>query len=421
MIRTHILPCTIPRARADELNRASGAIYTGILVAHWRLVRKKGLWLSEASGTRWGDTRTAAKMHAHSIDAAQQGFYKACDVTRSLRQAGIAEAKFPYHRKKFRTTIWKTTGIKRRGHILHLSGGGRTKKARDERAVGVPIPERLRDCLKFLEVRLVYDKYARRYTWHIAVEDGLKPKAAPGDNVVSVDLGEIHPAVVGDKAHAIVITCRERRSRSQGHAKRLATIAQAIARKAKKSRRHRRLVRAKVRMKAKHARILRDIEHKVSHEVVAFAAERQAGTIVIGDIRDIADGIDRGAEHNGRMSRLNHGKIRAYIAYKAEAEGINVELVDEHHTTQTCPSCGQRHKPRGRTYRCPSCRFQAHRDVVGQVNILSRFLEGDVGRIPAPADVKYRIPRDVRVLRRRCGHQPGGDPRSPGATPWNLG
>jgi hypothetical protein len=61
-------------------------------VAHWRLVRKKGLWLSEGSGRRWGDTRTDARMHAHAIGAAQEGFYKACDVTRAVRKAGIAES-----------------------------------------------------------------------------------------------------------------------------------------------------------------------------------------------------------------------------------------------------------------------------------------------------------------------------------------
>jgi hypothetical protein len=69
-------------------------------------------------------------------------------------------------------------------------------------------------------------------------------------------------------------------------------------------------------------------------------------------------------------------------------------------------------KPRGRTYHRPSCGFQAHRDVVGQVNILSRFLEGDVGRIPAPADVKYRIPHDLRVMR---GCRDTGQERTPGA------
>ena len=81
MIRTHILPCTIPRARADELNRSGGTIYSGILVAHYRTFRRKGIWLSEGSGKRWGDSRTDARMHAHSIDAAQEGFYKACETT----------------------------------------------------------------------------------------------------------------------------------------------------------------------------------------------------------------------------------------------------------------------------------------------------------------------------------------------------
>ena len=277
---------------------------------------------------------------------------------------------------------------------------GRSRPVDSGSECKIPVPERLRDCLRFIEVRLVYDKRARRYTWHIVVEDGLKPKPAPGTNVVSVDLGEIHPAVVGDKGRASVITCRERRSLGQGHAKRLAKIQRAIARKKRGSRRRQRLVRAKARMNAKHRQVMRDIEHKVSRAVVEFAAERQAGTIVIGDIRDIADRVDCGKEHNGRMSRLDHGKIRTYVAYKAAAEGIKVELADEHHTTKTCPHCGNRHKPRGRTYRCPSCRFQAHRDVVGQINILSRFLEGDVGRIPAPADVKYRIPHNLRVMRR---------------------
>ncbi|MBV8076086.1 MAG: transposase [Planctomycetaceae bacterium] len=397
------------------------------MVRHRRVWRQGGRhWLSEKAGTFLSDLRLREQpvpkgIHSHSIDAAQQGFYKACETTGGLRKAGFTGARFPCHTKEFRTTIWKDTGFKREGDILKLSGGGRTKKEREERSVALSIPERLRDCLRFLEIRLVYDKHARRYTWHVVVENGIKPKPSPGDNVVSVDLGEIHPAVVGDKEQAIVITCRERRSRSQGHAKRLAKIQKAAARKTKGSHRHRRLMRAKARMKAKHARIIRDIEHKVSHEVVEFAAERKAGTIVIGDVRDIADGIDDGKEHNGRMSRWNHGKIRFSIEYKAAAEGIKVEPpVDEHSTTKTCPHCGKRHNPRGRNFDCPAFGIRTHRDVVGQINILSRFLKGDVGLLPAPTDVKYRIPRDVRVLRSCCGHQPGSHPRSPGSHPRGI-
>src|SRR5439155_21300406 len=139
---------------------------------------------------------------------------------------------------------------------------------------------------------------------------------------------------------------------------------------------------------------------KISREIVNTAVAQQAGTIVIGDVRDIADGTDKGAKHNQKMSQWNHGKIRQYVTYKAEAEGIKVELEDEKYTTQTCPSCGHRHKPRGRTYRCPSCGFQAHRDVVGQVNILSKYQHGEPGQIAAPSVVKYRIPHNLRAMRR---------------------
>jgi putative transposase len=395
VIRTHTIPCHLPRAQADAFNRQSGAIYTGVLVAHWRVYRRKDHWLSLGAAKRWSDRRGTAAMHAHTVDAAQEGFYKACVVTRALRKAGFPEAKFPYHRKKFRTTIWKNTAIRRQGDVLVLSNGrGGTK-------VTITIPEHLRDVLRFLEVRLVYDKLARRYAWHIVVENGKRPKPAPGENVVAVDLGEIHPAVLSDEHSAVIITCRERRHEGQGHNKRFAKINRAISRKKKGSRRRKRLVRAKVRMKAKHARVARDMDHKISRAVVDAAVEREAGTIVLGDVRDVADEVDCGKVQNQKTSQWTHGKIRQYVEYKAQAEGIKVELEDEAYTTQTCPNCSHRHKPGGRNYRCPSCGIQAHRDVVGAVNILSRFKHGEPGKIPAPSIVKHRMPHNLRLMRRR--------------------
>jgi putative transposase len=393
VIRTHTIPCRLPRAWADALNRASGSIYTGILVAHGRVLRKKHFWLSESAGTRWSDRRTQAPLHAHSLDAAQQGFYRACATTRALRRAGFSQARFPHRRKTFRTTVWKNTAIRRQGNTLVLSNG------RGQPPILIPLPVSLHAILRVREVRLVYDKKACRYTWHLVVENGKQPKPAPGGNVVAVDLGEIHPAVVGDEQEATVITCRERRHQSQGHAKRLGQLHRAMARKRKGSRRHKRLVRAKARMKAKHQRVMRDLEHKISRAVVETAVAQQAGTLVLGDVRDVADGVDCGTVHNQRMSQWDHGKIRQYITYKAEAEGIAVKLEEEAYTSQTCPQCGQRHKPKGRRYCCPACGFQAHRDVVGQVNILSRYQHGAPGQIRAPSVIKHRIPHNLRVMR----------------------
>jgi putative transposase len=387
MIRTHILPCALPRPLADALNLASGAIYTSVLVSHWRVVRHQGHWLSEKAGTRWSDSRLPVKpLHAHSIDAAQQGFYDACRTTRALRKAGMPEAKFPHWRKRFRTTIWKNTAIKKAGAVLMLS------KGKGNQPVTLTLPAHLADVLRILEVRLVYDKKARRYTWHVVVENGRQPRPAPGEHIVSVDLGEVHPAVIGDTDEATIITCRARRHAKQGHNKRLASITQAISKTNTGSRRHKRLVRAKVRMKAKHARVLRDMEHKISRAIIAVAMRRQAGTMVMGDVRDVADGVDLSKPSNQKISGWNHGKIRSYVEYKAQAEGIRLVLQDEQYTSQTCPYCGHRHKPRGRVYTCRACGFSGHRDVVGQVNILSAYTHGKPGMLPVPPTIKQRRP-----------------------------
>jgi len=398
MIRTHIIDCHLNRAEADALNRASGAIYTQTLVTHYRAYRKRGgrtrHWLSQFAAMRLNDYLTRDDpplLHAHSKDAAQEGFYKACKTARANREQG---AKYPHKRTWWHTTIWKQSGIRRQGDTLLLA------RARGLPPIIVLLPEQLRDVLRVLEVRLVYDRRAHRYTWHLIVENGKQPKVVPGSNVVSVDLGEIHPAVVGDEQQATIITCRERRHEQQGHAKRLAKLSKALSTKRKGSRRYKRLRAARTRMRAKHKRIMHDMEHKISRAVVDAAVEQQAGTIAIGDVRDVADGVNHGKKHNQQASQWNHGHLRQFISYKAEAEGIAVELVDEHYTTQTCPNCGCRHKPRGRTYTCGRCGFSAHRDVVGQINILSRYKAGQAGSLRAPAEIKHRIPHNLRVMRR---------------------
>src|SRR5262245_26523074 len=399
MIRTHIIECHLKRAEADALNQASGAIYTQTLITHYRVYRKRGHkkrhWLSQFAAMRLNDYLTRHEqplLHAHSKDAAQEAFYKPCKTAKANREKG---ANYPHKRKHWRTTIWKQSAIRRHRDRLLLS------RAKGLPPIAVELPEHLHDVLRVLETRLVYDRRAHRYTWHLVVENGKQPKAASGTNVVAVDLGEIHPAVVGDNQQATIISCRERRHAQQGHAKRLAKLSKALSRKQKGSRRERRLKQARSRMRAKHRRVMRDMEHKISRAVIEVAVEQQANRIVIGDVRDIADGVKHGKQHNQQSSHWNHGQIRRYITYKAEAEGMSVELVEEHYTTQTCPSCGKRHKPRGRRYTCGQCGFSAHRDVVGQINILSRYTTGQVDRLRTPSTIKHRIPHNLRVMRRR--------------------
>jgi putative transposase len=190
------------------------------------------------------------------------------------------------------------------------------------------------------------------------------------------------------------------RSQRQYLAKRLADVQAAQSRTSKGSRRWKRLQKVKTRFRARQRRRIRDIEHKVSRAVIDVAVEREAGTIAVGDVRDVADGKRLAAKSQQKVSTWAHGRMRQYITYKAEAEGMRVVLVDEHYSSQTCPCCQQRHKPRGRLYTCGRCGFRGHRDGVGAVNLLSRHLHGEVGQIRPPEETKYRRPAVVIGKRR---------------------
>jgi putative transposase len=211
---------------------------------------------------------------------------------------------------------------------------------------------------------------------------------------VAVDLGEIHPAALTDGHEAVVITTRRLRATHQYTAKRLSELQAKQAGKTKGSRRWGLLQRRKARFLAQQKKRTRDIEHKVSRAVVDWATERGAGTLAVGDVRDVADGKRMNSKSQQKISLWSHGRMRQYLTYKAEAAGIGVELVDEHGTSKTCPACGRRYKPRGRVYRCPRCGLVAHRDVVGSVNILSRKLHGELAKILPPPllATRYRHP-----------------------------
>jgi len=249
MIRIHVLRCDLPKAAADALNRASGAVYTRTLITHYRVYRKRGKrtrhWLSQFAGMRLNDHLSRDDpplLHAHSRDAAQEGFYKACKTAKANRSLG---AHYPHRRKWWRTTIWKPSGIRVQEQTILLS------RAKGQPPIGILRPAWFDSLvMRVLEVRLVWDRCSRHYTWHLVVENGKTPKPAPGASTVAVDLGEVHPAAATDGQTATVVSCRDLRAKRQYTAKRLADLQSQQSRCKKRSRRWWRLQKVKNRFRA---------------------------------------------------------------------------------------------------------------------------------------------------------------------------
>lgn len=123
-------------------------------------------------------------------------------------------------------------------------------------------------------------------------------------------------------------------------------------------------------------RIVNDILHKISREIVNLAKEHNA-VIVMGKL----SGIRKSAKNKGkRMRRLVNSwayyRLQKYIEYKAVWEGIRVIYIDEKGTSTTCYRCGAKGSRLTQArFRCGNCGLDYfNADLNGARNILKRSM-----------------------------------------------
>jgi IS605 OrfB family transposase len=251
---------------------------------------------------------------------------------------------------------------------------------------------------------------------------GQEPDPA---RVAGVDLGIIHPyAVAGPDGQGLLVSGRAIRAEHRMHLADRKARARAVARRAprpgqKGSRRWRHYRRRQRLVEARHRRRVRQAQHEAAKTVIAWAADRQAGTLAVGDPRGVLK-VKAGRRHNQRTRDWRIGHLIAVLRDKAEVAGISLTLVDERGTSSSCPGCHSRvPKPPGRVLACPACQFTGHRDLSAAANIAARA-GGGITPASLLAGVTHRragahlpgVSPARRDPRRRAHHR--GARRSPG-------
>jgi putative transposase len=113
-----------------------------------------------------------------------------------------------------------------------------------------------------------------------------------------------------------------------------------------------------------------DLCHQISREIVDHAKKNNL-FIVVGELEGIQD-KNRGKRMNRTIQNFPHWKLRKYIKYKAEWEGIKFVEVDEAYTSKTCLKCGEKSSPQKGMFRCSSCGYETDRDKNASYNIGKR-------------------------------------------------
>ncbi|MGQ9630971.1 MAG: RNA-guided endonuclease InsQ/TnpB family protein [bacterium] len=356
----------------DELARECGRLYSQTVIWFWRTVRHKGIWLKPSSMMRWLNSE---KLHAHTADACVQAFFASLKSWRTRRKTD-PNAKPPRRLQKFFRVEYKNSAIRHREGKLFLSNG------RGNSPLVLDWP--------FETPRTVVIRWQGEQYEAIATYSAEKVAEPTGNKTAGVDLGEVHMAVAHDGENCTILNGRELRSVRRYQNKTKARLSNMIDTKKRGSKRRQRLIKSKRKQLRKLNNQIRDIEHKQTTALVSTLHKNGVQTVVIGDVRDIWQGLDYGPKANQKIHQMISGKTRFLLTYKCERRGMNVVLQEESYTTQNCPACGKRKKPKGREYVC-SCGFRHHRDAVGSLNIRNRYLGygSVVGAMAPPTGIRF--------------------------------
>jgi len=358
----------------DALALASGELYSRTVTSFWRTVRKKGIWLKPSSMMRW---QNSDELHAHSADAVVQSFYSSLKSWR-VRRKDDPDSHPPRKRRRFYRVQWKNSAIRLRdGNLILSNGRGNTT---------LDVPWRW-DMPTLVELGWNGTGYELRAIYSIAPME-----VSLGTGIAGVDLGEIHLAATHDGQECRIYNGRYLRSVRRYQNKKKGEISAVLDHMKHGSKRWKRLRSRKAVILGRLDNQVRDILHKQTTKLVSALHQGGVQTVVIGDVRDIRKDLDYGTKANQKMHQWLHGKTRWMVSYKAERLGMEIVLQDEAYTSQTCPACGNRHKPSGREYRC-QCGFVYHRDGVGAYNIRAKYLgnfgSAVVGPMACPIGVRY--------------------------------
>ena len=208
---------------------------------------------------------------------------------------------------------------------------------------------------KFGTMRIVYkgNKIVAQIVYEIA-----EPVYNSEGNVMGVDLGIKCPAVS-------YISDGNIKFYGNGRKNKYMRRHYAYLRKKLQKAKH---IDAVKRINDKEQRIMRDIDHKLSHDIVETAVAHDVKVIKLERLANIRSTTRTSRKNNHSLHNWSFYRLAQFIEYKAKLAGITVEYVNPAYTSQTCPVCGHVHHANDRTYVC-KCGFHIHRDVLGAMNI----------------------------------------------------
>jgi putative transposase len=205
---------------------------------------------------------------------------------------------------------------------------------------------------------LVYDKKKKAFYIHFAIDVPETPENDP-DDALGVDLGINRIATTSDggvMSGRSINRLREIRQRTRRSLQKNGTQG---------------CKRALKRLSGKQKRMMSDVNHRISGQIVRAAKESNRA-IALEDLTGIRERAAKGKRMRKMLGGWAFYDLRTKIEYKAKAAGVPVVFVDPAYTSKTCSACDSIGSRRKHKFVCKSCGNLMDADHNGAVNISRR-------------------------------------------------
>lgn len=212
--------------------------------------------------------------------------------------------------------------------------------------------------------------FYRYRRWYFAVTVTINVNKQTHQNVMGIDIGLRQLAV------ASVSTPQGVEINRAFHSGRQAGFIRKKFRAVRRKLGQAKQLKAIKRLGGRECRWIRDVNHKISRQLVNLAVQERVGIIVMEHLKNIRETAYSLKSADRSLHSWTFYELQTFIEYKARAAGIEVVYINPAYTSQRCSVCGivSRNQRKQNLYTC-SCGNRLHADLNASRNIVNAYLE----------------------------------------------
>ena len=237
-----------------------------------------------------------------------------------------------YKGKNIQEIIFTKYAIRIDKNLLKLSLSKKMQDKYKVKSINFSIPYKLKKLVNFKSIKMIrITKRGEKIEMNIIYEKQEKEKSKY-ENIMSIDLGlnNIVACTNRDNNDSLLVSGKEVKSKNKYILNEISKL-QKINKLSKENKNKKRVQNTKRinRLYEYRRNYMNTYMHKVSKMVIEYAKKNRCGKIVIGDLKDIKQGMD----YNTNFVQVPIQILTQKIEYKARIEGIDVIKISEKYTS----------------------------------------------------------------------------------------